>query len=99
TPQDEQCAVCHLEGKKDAVTGLLVADSNYHMKDTSIHLRNADTDADIVWSGTEHSNIDNFCFSCHDTNGATSAGISAIMTGKNFGGAFTAKNPFADTLT
>jgi hypothetical protein len=97
SPKDEQCAVCHLEGK--VVNGIVMVDSAYHMKGAAIYLRNADTDAAFVWSGTEHTNMDNFCFSCHDSNGATSAGIAAIMTGKNFGGPFSPTNPFADTLT
>jgi hypothetical protein len=98
TPKAEQCAVCHLEGVSDGNGGVTI-DVRYHMADNKIHLRNADTDADFVWGGTEHTNMDNFCFSCHDNNGATSAGIAAIMTGKNYGGAFSASNPFADTLT
>jgi hypothetical protein len=98
TPHAAQCAVCHLEGTSDGNGGVTI-DTKYHMADNKIHLRNADTDADFVWGGTEHTNMDNFCFSCHDTNGATSAGVAAIMTGKNYGGAFSATNPFADTLT
>jgi hypothetical protein len=93
-PTNEQCAVCHLEG---TVGGAV--NPAYHTADNKIHLRNADTDADFVWSGTEHTNMDNFCFSCHDSDGAKSAGIAAIMTGKNFGAPFSATNPFADTLT
>ena len=96
-PHDEQCAVCHLEGM--SVNGKVTINTAYHMTGPSIYLRNVDTDAPFVWSGTEHSNMDNFCFSCHDSDGATSAGVAAIMTGKNFGGPFSPRNPFADTLT
>jgi len=98
-PTDAQCVVCHLEGTVDTDGVSIVVNTAKHMIDNKIHLRNADTDADLVWSGSEHTNIDNFCFSCHDSNGATSAGIAAVMTGKNFGGPFSPKNPFADTLT
>ena len=96
-PHDAQCVVCHLEGK--AVGTAVVVDPAYHMKDQKIYLRNADTDAAFEWSGTEHTNMDNFCFSCHDSNGATSPVIAKFMTGKNFGGPFSPTNPFADTLT
>src|SRR6185369_14719562 len=95
TPSNAQCVVCHLEGTVNAA-GAIVTDDTKHMKNDKVHLRNADTDADMVWGGTEHTNMDNFCFSCHDSDGATSAGISAIMTGKDFGGPFSPKNPFAD---
>jgi hypothetical protein len=93
-PTDAQCVVCHLEGK--VVSGAVVLDTTKHMADASIHLRNADTNADFVWSGTEHTAMDNFCFSCHDTDGAkavptTFAGVAGF-TG-------TASNPFGDTLT
>ena len=93
-PTDAQCVVCHLEGK--VVAGVVVVDPAKHMSDSATHLRNADTSADFVWSGTEHSNMDNFCFSCHDSDGAktvptTFAGVAGF-TG-------TAANPFGDTLT
>ena len=85
--------------------GSVVVDSTYHMANTAaiafnkIHLRNADDDTDFVWGGTEHTNMDNFCFSCHDTDGAKSPQVAAFMAGQNFGGPFSAKNPFADSLT
>lgn len=99
TPTNAQCVVCHMEGTIGAAAGQVVVDATYHMKDNKVYLRNADTDAAIAWSGTEHTDMDNFCFSCHDSDGAKSAGIAAIMTGQNFGGPFSATNPFADTLT
>jgi hypothetical protein len=92
-PTNAQCVVCHLEGK--VVAGAVVVDKTKHMKDASIHLRNADDNSDITWSGTEHTSMDNFCFSCHDSDGATglaAAGLNAITKG-------TASNPFGDTLT
>jgi hypothetical protein len=104
TLHNEQCVVCHLEGKA-AADGSVVVDGAFHMKGDAIYLRNADTDAAFVWTGSEHTAMDNFCFSCHDTDGATSAGIKAFMApgtpsvAKNFGAPFSAKNPFADTLT
>jgi len=93
-PTDAQCVVCHLEGK--VVSGAVVVDTTKHMADASIHLRNVDTNADFVWSGTEHSAMDNFCFSCHDTDGAKA--VTTTFTGiAGFTG--TASNPFGDTLT
>src|SRR6185369_12929669 len=95
-PTNAQCSVCHLEGKVGATPGTVVIDKTYHMKDNKIWLRNADTDAAITWSGTEHTNMDNFCFSCHDSDGAQSATSGQIHA---FLPAATAANPFADTLT
>jgi hypothetical protein len=102
-PTDAQCAVCHLEGKKNVPTetgipgpGLIVIDTTKHMVDAQIHLRNADTNADMAWNGSNHSVMDNFCFSCHDANGATA--IPATFAGVT-GFTGTAMNPFGDTLT
>ncbi|MBJ6727272.1 hypothetical protein [Geomesophilobacter sediminis] len=103
--QDAQCAVCHLEGQ--AVNSGIHVDYTKHMKDNKIHLRNSDTDADFAWdpANPDHSGMDNFCMSCHDTNGATSAGIQAIQTVINANGnAMTGKvanagNPFGDTIS
>ena len=81
TPTAAQCKVCHLEG-----TG------NTHMNG-QIDLRNADDDSAFVWTGFEHTAMDNFCMSCHDADGATSAGVAAVLP------TATAMNPFADTLT
>ena len=92
-PTNGQCAVCHLEGK--VVDGKVVVNSDYHMKDNKVHLRHSDTNADLAWSGTNHDVMDNFCFSCHDSNGA--AGLHA--TGLNEVNNGSAANPFGDTLT
>jgi len=81
-PIDAQCAVCHLEGKASGTA--VIVDPAYHMVDAKIHLRNADTDADFAWDPSavtpNHTLMDNFCFSCHDSNGATSTGVIAIQT-------------------
>src|SRR6185369_4554736 len=45
--QDAHCAACHKEGK--AQGGRIVIDENFHMKDAKVHLRNAQTDADMQW--------------------------------------------------
>ena len=93
TPTDAQCVVCHLEGKVSGTA--VVVDATKHMVDDKIHLRNADTNADFVWGGTEHTNMDNFCFSCHDSDGALA--VPATFAGvAGFTG--TAANPFGDTL-
>jgi hypothetical protein len=82
------------------------------MADQFVHLRNADTDGDIQWdpsaSSPNFSGMDNFCFSCHDTNGATSPGVKAIQTAISSANGSshartparaTAGNPFGDQLT
>ncbi|GFE61982.1 hypothetical protein [Geobacter sp. AOG2] len=94
TPTNAQCAVCHLEGK--VVSGKVVVDATRHMADAKVHLRDADNNLDHAWDGTNHSEMDNFCFSCHDSNGA--AAIPNTFSGvAGFTG--TAMNPFGDTLT
>ena len=94
-PTNAQCAVCHLEGKKGATAGTIVVDQNFHMKDAKIHLRDVDNaGAEFAWDGADHTAMDNFCFSCHDSNGA-----SDLVTLKGLIPAATASNPFNDTLT
>ena len=93
-PTDAQCAVCHLEGKTDGVGGITV-DFSYHMKDAKIHLRDVDhAGAGFAWDGIDHTSMDNFCFSCHDSDGA--ADLTTLHT---LIPAATASNPFNDTLT
>ena len=99
--QDEQCAVCHLEGTVG--TYGFGVDGAKHMTDAVVHLRNADTDADIQWdaSAPNHSNMDTFCMSCHDSNGATSPmnlklqALITPLTGKTA----SPSNPFGDTIS
>ena len=105
TVDDAHCAACHLEGK--VVAGAIVVDNTKHMVDAVTHLRNADTDADFQWdpAAPSHSNMDNFCMSCHDANGATSPMSVLIQgvintTGKNAAGkTASASNPFGDTIS
>jgi len=94
TPTPAQCAVCHLEGKPDGAGGVTI-DTRYHMKDNQIHLRNVDNASlPYAWDGTNHTVMDNFCFSCHDSNGASdTTTLHALIP------TATASNPFADTLT
>ncbi len=84
----------------------VVVDPTYHMADNKTHLRNADTDADMQWdpAAPNHSTMDNFCMSCHDANGATSAESAAIQAFINDGLAAAGKtasasNPFGDTIS
>jgi mono/diheme cytochrome c family protein len=71
------------------------------------HLRNADTDADMQWNpaAPNHSTMDSYCMSCHDANGATSAGSVAIQAliqanGINATGKTASpSNPFGDTIS
>ena len=99
--QDEQCAVCHLEG---TVGGYgFGVDGTKHMTDGIVHLRNADTDADMQWdpANPNHTTMDNFCMSCHDANGATSAmnlKLQALITPVT-GTTASPSNPFGDTIS
>ena len=105
TLNDAHCAACHLEGK--VVNGIVVVDTTKHMRDAKTHLRNADSDADMQWdpSAPNHSSMDNFCMSCHDANGATSAGSVAIQSFINTNGLVAVgktaspSNPFGDTIS
>ncbi|GFO60564.1 hypothetical protein GMST_28890 [Geomonas silvestris] len=106
TLNDAHCAACHLEGKVNA-DGEVVVDTTKHMADAKTHLRNADTDADMQWDPANPSftTMDNFCLSCHDANGATSAGSQAIQAAINAKGInaegklASASNPFGDTIS
>jgi len=103
--KDAHCAACHLEGK--VVDGQVVVDKTKHMADKYTHLRNADTDADYQWnpSAPDHTLMDNFCMSCHDSNGATSIASVAVQAVINTNGyAASGKtaspgNPFGDTIS
>jgi hypothetical protein len=102
---DADCAVCHLEGQKGGVL-----DNTYHMKDNKVHLRNGNpalvgnqshaslnNPAEYVWdpASPDHTAMDQFCMSCHNSAGAPAAfGIVSSATGRN-----TAKNPFADAIS
>jgi hypothetical protein len=100
-PIDEQCAVCHLEGTVGQY-GFGV-DGTKHMTDNFIHLRNAQTDADMQWdpANPNHSTMDNFCMSCHSKNGASSSmnGQLQALISKETGITASALNPFGDTIS
>jgi hypothetical protein len=93
-PTAAQCSVCHLEGKSDGAGGIMV-DGTFHMADGKIHLRDVDNaSGGFAWDGTNHTDMDNFCFNCHDANGA-----SDLVTLGGLVPTATAGNPFGDTLT
>jgi hypothetical protein len=102
------CTACHLEGT--VVNGQVVMDDTKHMADNKIHLRNADTDADFAWDPSapvqaDFTGMDNFCMSCHDSNGATSPVSRAVQAVINSNGIAAAgkvaspSNPFGDTIS
>jgi hypothetical protein len=103
---DAHCAACHLEGR---VSGdAIIVDSTYHMADNKTHLRNADTDADIQWNPAAPSftDMDTFCLTCHDANGATSqmsvriqTVINAYNTAQGYAFVASATNPFGDSIS
>ena len=99
------CAACHLEGT--VVNGAIVVDDTKHMTDNIVHLRNADDDSDLQWdpAAPNHTNMDNFCMSCHDANGATSPEsiqIRGVINSTGIAAAgrtASALNPFGDTIS
>lgn len=94
------CIICHAEG--DQSTG---GTTGFHQKDGVVHLRNVDT-PNSNWAipatktATDWTNIDTFCFRCHDAAGAAGIAMSsatALAAGTPTTGQ--AQNPFADTRT
>jgi hypothetical protein len=77
------------------------------MVDAKVHLRNADTDLEFEWdpANPTHSNMDNFCMSCHDADGAISAvsvQIQAFINSNHLaapGKTASPRNPFGDTIS
>jgi hypothetical protein len=109
-PNAAHCAACHLEGTVE--DGAIVVDKTKHMADAQVHLRNAADDSDFVWdpAAPNHTNMDNFCMSCHSATGATSPiskQIQAVImaqglnAGVNTPSPKTASplNPFGDTIS
>jgi hypothetical protein len=105
TLNSAHCAACHLEGT--VANGQIAVDATKHMVDAKIHLRNADDDTEFAWDPMApiHSNMDNFCMSCHDANGATSPmsiQIQAFINSHGLaapGKIASALNPFGDTIS
>ena len=106
-PQNAQCIACHLEGKVGA-NRTVVLDPTYHMADAKVHLRSGNTaiTPNVAWdpANPNHTDMDNFCMSCHNAAGAVSAyaNISSALKGMTaIPGAVTlsAVNPFGDKLT
>ena len=107
-PQNAQCIVCHLEGKASGRT--VVIDPAYHMHDANVYLRSGkhSITADVIWNpanptGTNHTDMDNFCMSCHNAAGAVDAfaNVSSALKGMTpIPGALplSAKNPFGDLM-
>ncbi len=105
TLDDAHCVACHLEGK--VVNGSVAIDKLKHMVDAKTHLRNADDDSEILWDPAtpNYTNMDNFCLSCHDANGATSDMSAQIQGYINTNGLnatgkpASPSNPFGDTIS
>jgi len=105
-PQDAQCIACHLEGTSGP-GGMVILDNNYHMIDSMVHLRSGkhSITPDVAWDPANpvHSDMDNFCMSCHNAAGAVDAyaNISSAlkaMTPIPNALPVSAKNPFGDQL-
>jgi hypothetical protein len=106
-PQNAQCIACHLEGKAGPGRTTVV-DATYHMKDTKVYLRSGNTaiSADVAWdpANPNHTDMDNFCMSCHNSAGAVDAyaNISSALKGMTAISSalpLSATNPFGDQLT
>ncbi len=85
------CTVCHREG------ALATGDRNatYHNDGTwatgggLVHLRNVDTTNETIgwtidnkrWNTTDYANLDNFCLSCHDSDGSSQVAVNATNNG------------------
>ena len=83
----QHCTMCHMEGNA------VGSNTSTLHKNGQIDLRNVDTNAALVWTGTEHTNMDNFCMACHDGDGVANTTVRAIVSGA------TATNPFNSPLT
>src|ERR1039457_946657 len=115
-PTKAQCAVCHAEGTVGSDGTSIVIDSNFHMKDGNIYLRNGNTTLGqtpdkstnvnsvsvYVWNPAtpDHTLMDQFCFSCHNSAGATTT-YATLGNGINDLNLVTSSptNPFGDTIS
>jgi hypothetical protein len=97
--QDEQCAICHLEGTV-GMYGFGV-DGTKHMTDNKTHLRNAHTDGDLQWdpAAPDHGVMDTFCMSCHSATGADSPMSVKLQALISTGITASPLNPFGDTIS
>jgi hypothetical protein len=101
------CAACHLEGTIDPTTGTVAVNEAIHMADNKVHLRNVTDDSEFTWDPAtpNHTNMDNFCMTCHSATGATSPVSLRIQNFINNNGlnalSKTASplNPFGDTIS
>ena len=102
-PQNAQCIACHLEGKSGPGR-TVVLDPAYHMADAKVHLRSGNhaITADVAWdpASPNHTDMDNFCMSCHNAAGAVDAfaNVSSALKGMTQYGTPSATNPFGDML-
>jgi len=105
TLNSAHCAACHLEGTVE--DGAIIVDKTKHMADAQVHLRNVADDTEFLWdpAAPNHTNMDNFCMSCHSAAGATSPMSIQIQSVLNTNGiaaagkAASALNPFGDTIS
>jgi len=101
---DFDCAVCHAEAQISA--GEVSMNASYHNNPTgTVDLVSADARGTVysivlanLIGGTQanreaaNSALDTFCFTCHDSAGAT-----AVTTGNGFPSGYSATNPFGET--
>ncbi|MBI4709588.1 MAG: hypothetical protein HY759_00485, partial [Nitrospirae bacterium] len=86
------CIVCHREGY--AFSSSAGSRSAYHWDSLGrVDLRNMDTVNEAsgwsinnkVWTTTDYTNLDNFCMTCHDSDGAKAAFVTATNNGIGWG--------------
>jgi len=77
TPFD--CIVCHGEGDENSGSNPNTASNGKHMNGV-VDMRDVDTvTTSYTWNGSEYSNMDTFCMTCHDSDGAS--GIAVVGNG------------------
>ena len=85
------CIVCHMEGQYTGANAGK-ADPTYHQEGAGaaggrINLRNVDSPAtgwavdNVAWTPTDYTNLDTFCLTCHDADGANGISVNATNSG------------------
>jgi len=83
------CIICHEEGQATGAPGR-VDWQNHNDLGGLIHLRNVDTIDPAnsgwainnkSWTTTDYQSMDEFCVSCHDSNGASAIAVNAANNG------------------
>jgi predicted CxxxxCH...CXXCH cytochrome family protein len=103
TPDNWDCIVCHREGNETEAASGNVATNTLHNNAGGIvvDMRNVDTPGSgWTWdkNSPNYTNMDNFCMSCHDANGASGIAVNAAGDGVTLSPGGLASTPFNDAL-